>query len=224
LRPRLVPRLFAEFIRGWQERARSVGAELLAVTPDRLAGILRRLLPRARVVLQQGEFFGERLEAAFQAAFAGEAASVVAVPGDAPPPNAEAIVNLFRHLEKYDDAMAIAPSEDGGVNLLGFARSAQRDLGSVAWFGPSVCSDLLSHSERFNLPLLVAAALFDIDQVEDVWKLYRRSLLDATWLSIRHLLAAVLCTPLVAARRVLLMPNEVFGTAVHVRGPPAYAT
>lgn len=185
-------RLFEELVRGWRERANEVGAELLAVTPEESAAGMEKLLPGAGLLLQQGNSFAEHLEAAFGAAFARGASAVAIVPGDCPPPEAEALEELFRGLEADGRAMAIAPAADGGVNLIGFAPDAERRLEDIAWFGPNVCRDLRFHAERLGLPLFMGALSFDVDDEADVRALYRRSAFDARWRRFRALLAEIL--------------------------------
>lgn len=214
-------RLFAGFMRTWRRRAREIGAELLAVVPASSTRSIARLLPNVRVAPQSGRDFGNQLECAFQSAFDGGAATVAAVAGDSPAPACETLENVFRHLEDSSRAMAITRAEDGGVNLLGFAASAPRNLTSVGWFGAGVSDDLTRLAEQCSLPLLVQASSFDIDNLGDVVELHRRSLSQAEWLPFRSLLAATLAQSYGPAPDSAATPETPAFPRDAVRGPPA---
>lgn len=213
-------RLFAAFIGRWRERASEAGAELIAVTPAASASSLRALLPDTRILLQSGASFGEQLESAFQAAFASAAKAVVTVPGDCPPLAVESLERAFRHLESDGRAMAMMPSEDGGVNLLGFSPSARRDLPGVCWFGPGVCVALRGQAACFGLPLLEAGSSADVDHIADVRAIYLRSLADPAWRPFRELLASLLLRAAYPETSFPAVRPAWFLQAFFERGPP----
>ena len=116
--------------------------------------------------------------------------------------------------------MVIAPSEDGGVSLLGFSPAARRDLPGVRWFSPEVCAALRDHARRFNLPLFIAASSADVDHIGDVRAFYVRSRSDSTWRPFRQLLAGLLYPARHPEPEIPAAPLALFFRAPQGRGPP----
>ncbi len=213
-------RLFAEFIRGWGERASEADAELVAVVPKESMRSLRLLLPDARVLCQKGDSFGAQLESAFQTAFSLDAKAAIIVPGDGPPPGLQALDDAFQHLESDQHAMVLSPSRDGGVNLLGFSPAADRGLAGVRWCEAGVCAALRSHAARSGLPLFVAPSSADVDHISDVRALFYRSCSDPAWRPFRYLLAGLLRPePQPAPEAPAELPARFFRT-FQERAPP----
>jgi|GEM_PF-6483912 len=116
--------------------------------------------------------------------------------------------------------MSITRADDGGVNLLGFAAAAPRNLASVEWFGATVSADLTKHAERSSLPLLVQSSSYDIDDLGDVLELHRCSLSLLEWLPFRSLLAAVLAQQFDPTHTRAALPHTPAFPRDLVRGPP----
>ena len=160
--------LFAGFLRGWQDRARGAGADLLVVTPASSQAALARLLPQASIAAQAGESFAARIEAAFALAFERGASTVLMVGGDGPPLEPSDIHAAFAHLESHNRAFALTPSDDGGVNAIGFNAQAERPLSGIAWQSSDVFRQLTSEGLRCGLALFLTSSGYDLDGAANV--------------------------------------------------------
>jgi glycosyltransferase A (GT-A) superfamily protein (DUF2064 family) len=156
-------RLFASFMRGWQQRAADACAELLVVTPASSASSLARLLPDACIAAQTGSTFRERVDAAFASAFRRGGNSVLMVGGDGPPLEIADIHAAFAHLELHDRALVLTPAADGGVNAIGLNAGTDWPLEAIEWQGSDVCRQLKARAARFNLVLLLTSPGHDLD-------------------------------------------------------------
>jgi glycosyltransferase A (GT-A) superfamily protein (DUF2064 family) len=212
--------LFAGFLKGWQQRAGHLGAELLVVTPRASGSVLARLLPNATIARQSEGPFAERVESAFALAFEAGAKSVLMVGGDSPPLDTDEIVQAFQHLESHDRGLVLTPASDGGVNAIGFNSRAERSLANITWRSSDVCRQLRLQALQRGLALLLTSPGYDLDQASDVGLLYRLSRDEYGWKSFRWLLLLVLlayrATALVFADPVRWLARD----ACTTRGPP----
>lgn len=213
-------RLFAGFLTGWQQRAASVGAELLVVTPAGSAHLLSRLLPAARVAAQSSGSFAERVEAAFALAFDAGANSVLMVGGDCPPLDVEEIAEAFQHLASNDRALVLTPAFDGGVNAIGFSARSERSLAAIAWRSPDVCRQLRLYAQQCGLSLLLTSPGSDLDCAGDIGVLYRLSRSESGWSAFRWLLLAFLLACRTTACLAEKAISRLAGDACATRGPP----
>jgi len=112
--------LFSSFAHGWHEAARRAGARFVISTPMEDRAAWRRVLAPIGAdpiwILQEGDAFGQRLQRTARRAVAWGGSSIV-VGGDVPP-SGELLAAAFGALEAGSDGV-LAPSEDGGVSLLG---------------------------------------------------------------------------------------------------------
>jgi glycosyltransferase A (GT-A) superfamily protein (DUF2064 family) len=213
-------RLFAGFLKSWQQRAADTDAELFVVAPASSEIALTRLLPESCVATQIGASFAERMESAFAAAFDRGANAVLMVGGDGPPLDIADIRDAFSHLESAVPALVLAPASDGGVNAIGFNANAERTLAAIAWHGSDVCRQLQSEAIRFNLSLLLTSPGHDLDCAGNVATLYRLSRGEPGWSAFRWLLLSVLLACRMLAAPVKLAVSRFSGRSGFTRGPP----
>lgn len=194
-----------------QAAARS-GFDLLVVgdAPEAAGG---RRLP------QRGRGLAERLSNAFADAGALGYAQVVVVPGDVPEVNAAVLAEAGRALDA--GGLALGPSPDGGVYLLGCAPSFAPAFSAVRWQTRAVFSDLRSQARGLGLEVRVLRALGDVDRLRDLDRLAQHGDLD----TVLRLLVAQIRRPSAprqfeeAARLTGLFDPLAFA----LRGPPGLA-
>jgi glycosyltransferase A (GT-A) superfamily protein (DUF2064 family) len=180
-------RLFAAVARSWRDVARATSAELLiACDPAHRSEF--ELLGLTTCIEQSGETFGERLGGATATAF-GRGFETVAVTGiDAPPPESHELERAFAAVERGLAPAAIAPSCDGGLNLillqagdvallLTFARGARDLVGRCRdYFGDAL--HLLAPAHDIDSRDSLAAV-----STEVAWRRFRRVLSVHRWTS-----------------------------------------
>lgn len=213
-------RLFAGFLRGWEQRALDADAELLVVTPAGSEPALARLLPHATVAAQAGETFGARIESAFALAFARGSHAVLMVGGDGAPLDAPEVRAAFAHLEAHDRAIVLTPADDGGVNAIGFSAAAERPLEGIPWCTSAVCAQLRAEAARAGLSVLLTTPGYDLDSPAHVGALYRISRSERAWSAFRWLLHSILTASRAAAQEQFVFAAR-FAVLAHItRGPP----
>jgi glycosyltransferase A (GT-A) superfamily protein (DUF2064 family) len=213
-------RVFAGFLQGWEQRAEDAGASLLVVAPESSQSALKRLLPGACIATQSGASFAARIESAFAFAFESGTNAVLMVGGDCPPLEASEIHDAFAHLESHGRALVLAPSDDGGVNAIGFNALADRPLAGINWQSSQVYRELTREAVRCGLAILLTSAGHDLDCAGNVAALYRLSRGESIWSVFRWLLRSLL---LVSRSNALVVTRSVSCLAVDshtTRGPP----
>jgi glycosyltransferase A (GT-A) superfamily protein (DUF2064 family) len=130
-------------------------------------------LPGAAARLdQRGAGFGERLENAFADARALGYTEVVAVPGDVPGLGARHLLAAFAALGSH--AVALGPSPDGGVYLIGLGLPPGALFDGVRWRTRHALADLRARAGGAAL----LSPLGDLDREADLEHLAREPGLD----------------------------------------------
>ncbi len=124
---------------------------------------------------QQGDDLGERMERAFLTAFAEGYEQAVLIGSDIPDIPVEAIRDAFGDLK--DNDAVIGPSGDGGYYLIGFSEeSFCADIFSgIAWSTERVLDDTMATLQASGKSVSVLGMLRDVDTLEDLRGLLRRS-------------------------------------------------
>lgn len=214
--------VFAGFLKGWQQRAGHVGAELLVVSPQASVAVLSRLLPKATLATQSEGSFAERVESAFALAFEAGAKSVLMVGGDSPPLDTDEIAQAFQHLESHDSALVLTPAGDGGVNAIGFNSHAERSFANITWRSSDVCRQLRLQAIQHGVALLLTSPGYDLDRAGDVGALYRLSRNECGWQSFRWLLLLVLLACRATTHFFAGPVARLARSASTTRGPPPF--
>ncbi len=200
--PRAEP-LFEETRRRLARTSAALGADLVVLGPAD----------------QRGETFGERLANAFVDARSLGYTRTVMVPGDVPALDAGDLAAAFAALET--GAVAIGPSPDGGVYLLGTASDPSALLGDVRWLTGHVAADLVRAVLRAGLRPTLLRSLTDVDGRRSLVALLHDPSLDP----VLHALVRALLAPVALE---LEIPVDAAATAarrgeVSPRGPPVAA-
>jgi rSAM/selenodomain-associated transferase 1 len=109
---------------------------------------------------------GERLAAAFAAAFAGGAAAVAAVGTDCPDLDAVALDRALADLARAN--LVIGPAADGGYYLIGLRAPAPALFRGIPWGTSSVCAETLARAATLGLACRELDVLPDVDRPADL--------------------------------------------------------
>lgn len=116
--------------------------------------------------LQPGGELGEKMMAAFEAAFAEGYTSVVIIGSDCLQLTSEIINKAFEELKTHE--VVIGPALDGGYYLLGMKHLHPELFRDKRWSTEHVFPDTLYDIERLHLSHALLPSLSDIDSLEDL--------------------------------------------------------
>lgn len=117
-------------------------------------------------LLQQGDDLGERIELAFERAFARGMQRVIIIGSDCRELTQEHLEEAFELLGKH--GAVVGPAEDGGYYLLGLRRMYQGIFRMMPWGTDQIAKRTLEtlHSQEVDVTLL--PKLSDIDRPDDL--------------------------------------------------------
>ncbi len=110
---------------------------------------------------------GQRLHAAFAAAFAAGATAAVVVGTDCPELTAAHLQDAFRRLAAHADVV-VGPALDGGYYLLGTRALVPDFFVDKPWSTPAVLAATLADAHRLGLRVAQLPALADVDTADDL--------------------------------------------------------
>jgi rSAM/selenodomain-associated transferase 1 len=113
---------------------------------------------------------GQRMEAAFESAFAEGYSSVVIIGSDCLQLTSEIILRAYKELEQHE--VVIGPALDGGYYLLGMNHLHPELFRDKRWSTERVFPETLYDIERLHLSHALLPRLSDIDYVEDLDDLF----------------------------------------------------
>jgi uncharacterized protein len=116
--------------------------------------------------LQPAGDLGDKMKAAFEAAFAEGYTSVVIIGSDCPQLTADIINEAFDGLENHE--VVIGPALDGGYYLLGMKHLHPELFQDKRWSTEHVFPDTLYDIERLHLSHTLLPYLSDVDKLEDL--------------------------------------------------------
>ena len=119
---------------------------------------------------QQTGGLGQRMTAAFAAAFAAGAGRVAIIGTDCPGLRAAHLTQALMLLASHD--VVLGPATDGGYYLLGLSQPQPQLFEKKAWSTDSVLADTLADAHRLGLRVALLAELRDVDTADDlaVWR------------------------------------------------------
>lgn len=123
--------------------------------------------------LQQGEDLGERMQSALADQFAQGKQRVVIIGSDCIELETYMIKEAFAVLENND--VVIGPASDGGYYLLGMRKFLPTLFDNKEWSGDNLLMDTLLDLKKMNAKYYLLKTLNDIDTVEDLDSIGRRS-------------------------------------------------
>lgn len=109
---------------------------------------------------------GEKMQAAFEAAFAAGYTSVVIIGSDCKQLTREIIEEAFEALQTHE--VVIGPALDGGYYLLGMNKLYPELFRDKQWSTAGVFAATIYDVERLHLSHKVLPELSDVDHLEDV--------------------------------------------------------
>lgn len=109
---------------------------------------------------------GERMAAAFAAAFAAGAQRVAIIGTDCPGVRAAHLTQAVELLREYD--VVLGPATDGGYYLLGLRQPQPELFRDKRWSTDSVLADTLADAQRLGLRVALLPELRDVDTAEDL--------------------------------------------------------
>jgi uncharacterized protein len=116
--------------------------------------------------LQPAGDLGDKMKAAFEAAFADGYTSVVIIGSDCAQLTADIINEAFDGLEDHE--VVIGPALDGGYYLLGMQHLYPELFENKRWSTEHVFPDTLYDIERLHLSHTLLPSLSDVDKLEDL--------------------------------------------------------
>ena len=109
---------------------------------------------------------GERMAAAFAAAFAEGATRVAVIGTDCPGLTAEILTQALAGLAAYD--VVLGPAADGGYYLLALRQPCLALFQNIAWSSATVLADTLALAAGLGLSVALLPTLHDVDTAEDL--------------------------------------------------------
>lgn len=115
---------------------------------------------------------GQRMEQAFDAAFAVGARRVVIIGTDCPGLSTALLHRAFHALHSTD--VVLGPATDGGYYLLGLRRPQPALFQGISWSTATVRRDTLATAQRQGLRVRELPMLGDVDTAED-WQAWQQA-------------------------------------------------
>jgi uncharacterized protein len=148
--------------------ARVSGADVrVHCTPAGAAGAVERWLGPGAAYLPQGEGgLGERMRAAFDAAFAAGYRRVAVIGSDLPAMSAALLEEAFRRLE--DAPAVVGPAADGGYYLLALRGPVPGVFDGIDWSTPVVLRQTLDRLAAAGIRPALLGTHRDVDAAADL--------------------------------------------------------
>jgi len=173
LSPEECAALAAAFLMDTEKKAKTVcNKTIIAFSPPGKGTELENLLQYEHEFTEQtGANLGERMFNAFQFAFEKDLDAVVMIGTDSPTFPPEFIAKAFEFLEKTD--AVLGKTADGGFYLIGFRRRLKKEIfENVEWSSERTFSQTKKNITRLNFNLQKLPAWYDVDEPEDLHKLF----------------------------------------------------
>lgn len=170
--------LYTAFLIDTLTMATLTGAETIAVhyTPATEEKKMRKIVSDLRVGSrnerrfvfwpQEGETFTDRIAHSFRLAARQGGAELVMIGSDSPLIKPQMIDEAFEFIYSRS-GMALGPSYEGGVYLIGFNADAPVDFAGV-FTGGSEIENLLNIAKALNMPLKIMQETLDVDIAPDL--------------------------------------------------------
>ncbi len=146
---------------------------VLAVTPDAWCEAARRRWPGFEVVAQGTGDLGQRLNRVTQARWLTARRPMVLIGADSPDLPESLLRDAVRIARRGQ--IALAPTADGGYCLLAIPRPVPELFSGIAWGSQQVARQTREAARRAGLSLVELPAFFDVDTIDDLRELWRRT-------------------------------------------------
>ncbi|ALW86024.1 hypothetical protein AUC43_13555 [Hymenobacter sedentarius] len=115
---------------------------------------------------QQAGDLGQRMTAAFAAAFAAGAEKVAIIGTDCPGLRTEHLTEAFALLSQHD--VVLGPATDGGYYLLALRQPQPELFQNKAWSTETVLADTVADAQRLGRRVALLPELHDVDTADDL--------------------------------------------------------
>ncbi len=144
----------------------------LHFTPSSGRSLIEAWLRPAWTAHLQGEGdLGQRMQAAFSAAFSTGAERVIMVGADCPDIITADIESAWASLHHHD--LVLGPANDGGYWLIGLKKVYPELFNGIQWSTSHVLADTLAIAQQLGFRVHRLRTLTDIDTLED-WTAYQQ--------------------------------------------------
>ena len=155
------------------KQLRNLRAVELCFSPDDAAAEIRSWLEEDwNSSPQGGGDLGQRLQSAFERAFATGVKRVVIIGSDCPAVTAEDIYEAWRSLRTHD--VVLGPATDGGYWLIGLGRSQPQLFHHIHWSTEGVLTETTKRIRQTGLSVQLLRELQDVDTQDD-WRRFLAS-------------------------------------------------
>lgn len=172
--------LYECFLRDVLDLVRSLPhiTPIIAYTPLSEAAYFRELAPAMKLIPQQGQTLGERLDHVLSSCLNLGYRAVAAVNSDSPTLPASYLAQAFTELETAETDLVLGPCEDGGYYLIGWKRPYPQLVREVTMSTSHVLQDTLALAQRLNLNVRLLPAWYDVDTAADVARVWAELAVD----------------------------------------------
>lgn len=137
---------------------------LVFYTPDDARDEIARWLGSETLVAQEGPDLGARMDAAFAAAFARGAPSVVLVGSDLPRLDRSHVLDALAALDAHE--VVLGPAVDGGYYLIALRERRPELFRDIEWSTAAVLAQTLHRCEALGLHAHLLETLADVDTAD----------------------------------------------------------
>jgi rSAM/selenodomain-associated transferase 1 len=164
LSPAQASALYECFLADTLDQVRQVDGvdRVLAYLPADAYGYFRHLAPDFRLIQQEGQDLGARLDHALASCLSNGYGHAVIMDSDSPTLPAGYLAQAFITLSDGADVV-LGPCEDGGYYLIGCSQPVPRLLREVRMSTSTVAADTISLAHEEGLHLVQLPAWYDVD-------------------------------------------------------------
>lgn len=195
----MLVRLYLEFTRTFLVTKKLSNTAILVFALDASEEVGRKKMPRAKTLFsalnrrtlfevkktglpyvhydgshQHGNSFGERFATAIQSLFDKGYENIITIGNDCPQLTATHMLTAASKLEIGQNI--VAPSLDGGVNLLGLQKSTfhSETFQILSWQTSILFDEVLEYFERCTEDLVVLESFHDVDSLSDIYSILNK--------------------------------------------------
>lgn len=167
--PSEVAVLYECFLRDVLDTVRKVPniTPFIAFTPVQESDYFRQLAPDFKLIPQEGQTLGERLDYVLRQAQSLGFRQVAAINSDSPTLPAAFLSQAFAELDNPEVDIVFGPCEDGGYYLIGWKQPNPRLVLEVEMSTPHVLRDTLALAAEEDARTVLLPSWYDIDDVTD---------------------------------------------------------
>lgn len=157
------------------DAAAHIGARwVISYTPVGEEAAFETILPpRALLLPQRGDGFGERLLRTTEDLFACGFSSVCLIDSDSPTVPTRVFVRAAEELSESGDRVVLGPSDDGGYYLLGLNQRHNHLFKNISWSTAAVAQQTRERAKQLGLPVISLPNWYDVDDALSLERLRR---------------------------------------------------